>query len=63
MKKIICSPGCYVQGKGELANLAEYYKMLGSKGAYLIIDRFIYNNYLNEMLPHKAYFLIDADSH
>jgi len=49
MKKIICSPGCYVQGKDELANLAEYYKMLGSKGAYLIIDRFIYNNYLNEI--------------
>lgn len=49
MKKVICSPGCYVQGKGELANLAEYYKMLGKNGAYLFIDRFIYNNYLSEI--------------
>lgn len=45
MKKIICSPGSYVQGNGEMGNLAEYYQDLGSKGAYLIVDKFIYDTY------------------
>lgn len=43
MKKIIRSPGSYIQGSGELKNLAEYYEELGSSGAYLIIDSFIYD--------------------
>lgn len=46
MKRIIASPGSYIQGKGELGALADYYGQLGKKGAYILIDRFIYNNYL-----------------
>lgn len=49
MKKIICSPGTYIQGSGELAHLAEHYKTLGSKGAYMIIDKFIYDTYQTEI--------------
>lgn len=36
MKKIICSPGSYIQGNGEMKNLADYYNQLGSKVAYII---------------------------
>lgn len=39
MKKMICAPGSYIQGPGELQNLAEYYRMLGKNGAYLIVSR------------------------
>ncbi len=45
MRRIISSPGKYVQGKGELSNLSEDYKELGHKGAYVIIDKFILENY------------------
>lgn len=45
MKKIICSPGSYIQGNDEIQNLAEYYKQLGDQGAYLIVDKFIYDTY------------------
>ena len=40
-EKIINSPSKYVQGKDEIANLATYYKLRGSKGAYLLVDKFI----------------------
>lgn len=43
MKKIICSPGTYVQGKGEIRNLAAYYEHLGTKGAYVIAGNFVRN--------------------
>lgn len=49
MSKIICSPGSYIQGKGEFTKLATYYADLGSKGAYLIIDKFIHDTYLDEI--------------
>lgn len=45
MKKIICSPGSYIQGNGEIKNLVDYYMQLGSKGAYIIVDKFIYDTY------------------
>ncbi len=45
MKKVICSPGSYIQGNGEVLKLAEYYSALGQKGAYIIVDDFIYDNY------------------
>jgi len=45
MKKIICSPGSYIQGSNEIDNLAEYYGQLGSSGAYLIVDKFIFDTY------------------
>lgn len=49
MRKIICSPGSYVQGSGELCRLAEYYSQLGTRGAYLIVDSFILKNYRTEI--------------
>mgnify|MGYP000915229315 FL=1 len=45
MKKVICSPGMYVQGNGEMGKLAAYYKDLGDQGVYMIVDKFIYDNY------------------
>ncbi len=50
MKKVICSPGSYIQGNGEIKNLSEYYRALGSKGAYIIVDKFIYDNYQDEIV-------------
>jgi fructose-1,6-bisphosphatase-3 len=35
------SPGSYVQGNGELKELATYYQDLGNKGAYIIVDNAI----------------------
>ncbi len=49
MKKMICSPGSYVQGSGELKRLAEYYQGFGKEGAYLIVDKFIYDSYKDEI--------------
>ena len=37
-KRIIISPMKYVQGSGELGNLAAYYKVLGSRKAFLIFS-------------------------
>lgn len=41
--KIICSPGSYVQGAGELGRLADY--CTGAGSAYLIVDAFIEKTY------------------
>lgn len=49
MSKIICSPGSYIQGNGEMRQLAKYYQSIGSKGAYIIVDRFIYDTYQVEI--------------
>ena len=46
MSKIICSPGEYIQGKGEMKRLADYYESADRKGlflvkgAYMIVDSF-----------------------
>jgi len=37
-KRIIISPTKYVQGPGELGNLAAYFKVLGQKKAFLIVS-------------------------
>lgn len=49
MRRIISSPGRYVQGKGERSNLAANYKELGQTGAYVLIDQFIYGKYGDEI--------------
>lgn len=49
MSKIICSPGSYIQGNGELKELATYYKQIGERGAYIIVDKFIYDTYQEEI--------------
>ncbi len=50
MSKIICSPGSYIQGPNEMGKLAGYYGQLGEKGAYLIVDPFILNNYKDTLI-------------
>ena len=45
MSKVICSPGCYIQGNGELKKLADYCAKAGANKAYLLIDKFIYDTY------------------
>lgn len=50
MKRMIASPGTYIQGKGELSHLAENYAKIGKNGAYILIDKFIYDTYLPEIL-------------
>lgn len=42
MKRVICSPGSYIQGSGELGQLAQYYQTLGRQGAYLIVSQSAY---------------------
>lgn len=49
MRKIICSPGSYIQGNGELKRLAEFYSQLGKDGAYILVDKFIYETYQTEI--------------
>lgn len=50
MRKMITSPGSYIQGNGELSNLAQLYGMLGKNGAYLIVDKFIDDTYHAEII-------------
>ncbi len=45
MLTIIASPGSYIQGPGEITRLYGCCKKLGCKRAYIIIDKFIYDNY------------------
>lgn len=49
MIKMICSPGSYIQGNGEMRRLATYYKKVGKKSAYIIVDAFIYKNYKEDI--------------
>ena len=50
MTKIINSPSKYIQGKDEIANLATYYKLRGNSGAYLLVDKFIFDNFKDKIV-------------
>ena len=50
MRKMICAPGCYVQGPGEIALLADHTKALRKQKAYLIVDAFIDKTYHQEIV-------------
>lgn len=50
MLKIIASPGSYIQGNGEIRNLSRYYQKIGENGAYLIVDKFIYDKYQGDII-------------
>ena len=50
MQKIINSPGQYIQGEGELSNLASHYSALGKTGAYIIVDAFILSIYKEQII-------------
>lgn len=56
MKKVIVEPSNYIQGNGEIKNLADYYLRYGSKKAHMIVDAFIKSKYEKEIiesLPKK----------
>ncbi|OZG50261.1 glycerol dehydrogenase [Bombiscardovia coagulans] len=38
MRKVLCSPGSYIQQEGAIGQLAQEYSAIGSKGAHLIVD-------------------------
>ena len=50
MRKMICSPGSYVQGPGELKHLADYMKNMGKENAFLLVDAFIDSTYHKEIM-------------
>jgi len=50
MVKIINSPSKYIQGKNEITNLATYYKLCGNSGAYLLVDKFIFDNFKDKIV-------------
>ncbi|RRD40701.1 glycerol dehydrogenase [Leptotrichia sp. OH3620_COT-345] len=45
MSKIINAPTKYIQGANEIANLAKYYKVKGNSSAYILADKFIFDNF------------------
>ena len=45
MKKIINAPSKYLQGAGEILNLGKYYKIKGKSSAYILVDKFVYDNF------------------
>ena len=49
MTKIICAPGSYIQGAGEIKKLASYYQELGTKGAYMMIGHHAYVHDLDDI--------------
>lgn len=50
MKKVIVAPSNYIQGNGEIKNLADYYLRYGNKKAYMIVDAFIKDKYEKEIV-------------
>ncbi|MCL1995815.1 MAG: glycerol dehydrogenase [Defluviitaleaceae bacterium] len=50
MLKIINSPMKYVQGPGEIKNLASYYKTIGSSGPFFILSPSVMKNYKDELV-------------
>ncbi|RLP07976.1 glycerol dehydrogenase [Propionibacterium australiense] len=45
MTRTLVSPGSYVQGRGEMANLARYCQSIGATSAYLIVGPFVNATY------------------
>ncbi|WEV46083.1 glycerol dehydrogenase [Bifidobacterium sp. ESL0690] len=50
LKKILCSPGSYIQEPNAINELADQYRTLGSKGAYIIVDPFIEKTYHDQIV-------------
>lgn len=49
MSKIIISPSRYVQGPGEIQNLASHVKKMQKQSAYLLVDAFILEHYQEQI--------------
>ncbi|WP_156285872.1 glycerol dehydrogenase [Oceanivirga salmonicida] len=45
MARIICSPSKYIQGSGEIKKLKSYSDLLSKTGVYVLVDKFVYDNY------------------
>ncbi len=41
MARVIAAPSKYIQGKGEIKKLAQYYRSLGEAGAFIVLDSYI----------------------
>ena len=50
MRKVLCSPGSYVQQEGAMGKLAGEYAALGTKGAHLIVDPVIDGLYHDDIV-------------
>lgn len=50
MLKIIKSPSKYIQGFDTIKQLNDYFEIYGQKGAYILIDPFIYDNFKDDIL-------------
>lgn len=50
MRKVLCSPGSYIQQEGAISSLAEEYSAMGESGAYLIVDPFIDERYHDDIV-------------
>lgn len=50
MRKVLCSPGSYIQQEGAIASLSQEYKAIGETGAYLIVDGFIEKRYHDDIV-------------
>ncbi|VWL84832.1 glycerol dehydrogenase [Oceanivirga miroungae] len=49
MKRQIKSPSKYIQGEGEIRKLKEYSDILSEKRVYILVDKFVYDNYKEDI--------------
>ena len=63
MKKVMISPSRYVQGEGELGNIGEYVKDLGSKALLVAstVDQARVQSYLDSALADGSFELVSSD--
>lgn len=62
MRKVLCSPGSYIQEDHALRTLSKEFDAIGTTGAYLIVDSFIDSHYHEAIISsfersHTAYQL------
>ena len=50
MRKVLCSPGSYIQQEGAMGQLADEYAAIGSKGAHIIVDPMIDKLYHHQIV-------------
>lgn len=50
MAQIINSPSKYIQGRNEIKNLSKYYSIKGEKSAYILVDKFVYDNFKEDII-------------
>ncbi len=49
MTRIIYSPSKYIQGPGEMKKLKSYSDTLSKKGVYILVDKFVYDNFKDKI--------------